>query len=67
MINLSTQFFFCKVSHVACIHAMVIHICIVFFPHLVSLITGSVEQMKAKNTTLYLVGPKYVTLSRGFI
>lgn len=39
-----------------------------FSPQLASLITGSVEQMKAKNKWgLYLVGAEYVTVSSGFI
>lgn len=40
-----------------------------FFPlPLAHLITGSVEQMKAKNKWgLYLVGAEYVTVSSGFI
>lgn len=39
------------------------------FPsQLARLITGSVEQMKAKNRWgLYLVGAEYVTVSSGFI
>ena len=40
----------------------------VFSLQLASLITGSVEQMKAKNKWgLYLVGAEYVTISSDFI
>lgn len=39
-----------------------------FSLQLASFITGSVEQMKAKNKWgLYLVGAEYVTVSSGFI
>ena len=39
-----------------------------FSLQLARLITGSVEQMRAKNKWgLYLVGAKYVTISSGFI
>lgn len=54
-------------QYLFCIHGN-LYMFVVFSPQLVSLITGSVEQMKAKNKWgLYLVGAKYVTVSSGFI